>query len=110
MIDVAVLSALSILADLRELGRVRTCLWTDFGWLFLDETRKGGAGGAKWKPAETGPSRSGIVRGMHGCYGADRRRVLNAAGLVPLNRGPNRHMRMAATMIQTTNRRVALAC
>lgn len=32
-------SALSILADPRELSRVKTCPGTDCGWVFLDETK-----------------------------------------------------------------------
>jgi len=37
--DLVAASALSILADPRELDRVRLCPGHDCGWLFLDETK-----------------------------------------------------------------------
>ncbi|TKW66600.1 MAG: hypothetical protein DI616_08845 [Paracoccus denitrificans] len=35
----AVMSAFSIVADPRELGRIKTCPAEDCGWMFVDETR-----------------------------------------------------------------------
>lgn len=37
--DLILLSALSVLADPRELGRVKLCPGHDCGWVFLDETK-----------------------------------------------------------------------
>lgn len=50
LLTLAAASALSILADPRERGRVKMCPGTNCGWLFMDET---GNGRRKWCLMET---------------------------------------------------------
>ena len=53
------ISALSILSDARELTRVKKCLGTDCGWLFLDETKNARR---KWCIMETCGNRAKASR------------------------------------------------
>lgn len=41
LMGLAVMSAFSIIADPRELSRVKTCPGDDCGWMFVDETKNG---------------------------------------------------------------------
>jgi predicted RNA-binding Zn ribbon-like protein len=38
-LGIITLSALSILSDPKEMGRIKTCPGRDCGWMFLDETK-----------------------------------------------------------------------
>lgn len=53
------ISALSVLGDPRELGRIKMCPGTDCGWLFIDESRNGRR---RWCSMETCGNRAKAAR------------------------------------------------
>ena len=59
LLTLAAASALSILADPREYGRIKMCPGVECGWLFVDETRNGRR---KWCLMETCGNRAKAAR------------------------------------------------
>ncbi|MEM7238069.1 MAG: CGNR zinc finger domain-containing protein [Pseudomonadota bacterium] len=59
LIDLVTISAASLLADPREVARLKTCPGTDCGWMFIDETKNGRR---RWCSMETCGNRAKVAR------------------------------------------------
>ena len=59
LLGLVAISALSILSDPRERGRIKTCPGADCGWMFVDETKNGRR---KWCLMETCGNRAKAAR------------------------------------------------